>query len=453
MVGSFVGRHDELAALDRHLAAARTGQGQLVAVRGRRQAGKSRLVTEFVKRAVVPSLFYTASRQASLAEDLDRFVADVGRDSDLPDRELVSGGAFAAWEPALRALAATLPPGRPSVVVLDELPWLLQRDPGLEGTLQKLWDRVLEPLPVLLILIGSDVAMMERLSEHDRPLFGRTSELVVRPFHLRDTARMLGLEQQPAAAVDAQLIAGGYPRLLQEWQRSGDQGAFLEASFTDENSSLAVLGQRVLDAEFPADVGARAVLGAIGGAGERTFTAIGGLAGQNATSLSRSLILLRDVKGVVAQDTPLSTAASREHRYRVADSYLRFWLRFCEPGMADVARGRPDLALRTLRDGWASWRGRAVEPLVREALLRRAADDPRLHGASVVGGWWPRSNNPEVDLVGADARPARRIAFVGSGRRAAGAGCARGARGRGRAAGRGVPQRVHRHGSALPGSC
>lgn len=34
-----------------------------------------------------------------------------------------------------------------------------------------MWDRTLAKLPNLLILVGSDVAMMERLAQHDRPLF------------------------------------------------------------------------------------------------------------------------------------------------------------------------------------------------------------------------------------------------------------------------------------------
>jgi uncharacterized protein len=38
-----------------------------------------------------------------------------------------------------------------------------------------------------------------------------------------------------------------------------------------------------------------------------------------------------------------------------------------------------------------------------------------LRGAARVSGWWPRNNNPEVDLVGVDAwpRPAS-VCFVGS---------------------------------------
>jgi hypothetical protein len=36
-------------------------------------------------------------------------------------------------------------------------------------------------------------------------------------------------------------------------------------------------------------------------------------------------------------------------------------------------------------------------------------------GTAVVGGYWTRTNDPEIDLVGADRGPvAKRITFVGS---------------------------------------
>jgi hypothetical protein len=99
----------------------------------------------------------------------------------------------------------------------------------------------------------------------------------------------------------------------------------------------------------------------------------------------------------------------------VADQYLRFWLRFVEPSLGDLQRGRGDLALTRVTRDLAEYRSRAAEPLVREALTRLAVDDPALAGAGTVGGWWTRSNAPEVDLVGIDTSESPpRVAFVGS---------------------------------------
>jgi hypothetical protein len=98
----------------------------------------------------------------------------------------------------------------------------------------------------------------------------------------------------------------------------------------------------------------------------------------------------------------------------VADPYLRFWLAFLEPHMAEVERMRGDLTLARIEKQWASWRGRAVEPLVREALARLLPDGG-LPAAPTIGGYWTRGNDVEIDIVGADRGPvAKRLLFLGS---------------------------------------
>lgn len=92
----------------------------------------------------------------------------------------------------------------------------------------------------------------------------------------------------------------------------------------------------------------------------------------------------------------MPTAPSRGRRYRVADLYLRFWLHLLGPSAEEIERGR------------------AVEPLIREALVRVLPDD-RLPAAPAVGGYWTRTNDVEIDVVGADRAPvAKELFFVGS---------------------------------------
>jgi AAA+ ATPase superfamily predicted ATPase len=380
-------------------------------VRGRRQVGKSRLVTEFSRRAGAPVLFSTASRQASVRDDLDRFAADAARESDLPGAALFDGAAFPHWEAALRTVAAALPTDGPAVVVLDEFPWLLESDPGIDGALQKMWDTVLESRPVLLVLIGSDLAVMEALSTHGRPLFGRAAESVVRPLHPADTADLLGVP--PADAFDSQLVTGGYPRLLLERRRQPDLDSFLAAQLDDENSPLITTGERIIAAEFPASSRAVDVLSTIG-SGEDRFTTIAAASGVAQAVLARALRTLVEQKRVVALHEPVSLRPRRDPRYRLADPYLSFWWRFLRPRIDDVARGRGDVVLRRWREAWPSYRGGAVEPLVREALARMAGRGV-VPAAEHVGGWWTRTGDVELDVVGVDRWPkARRIAFVGS---------------------------------------
>jgi hypothetical protein len=82
------------------------------------------------------------------------------------------------------------------------------------------------------------------------------------------------------------------------------------------------------------------------------------------------------------------------------------------PGNVTVEEG--DLVVARIREGWSAYRGRSVEPLVRESIFRILPDE-RFGDAQYVGGYWTRKGDVEVDLIGAEkkVRP-RRFAFVRS---------------------------------------
>jgi AAA+ ATPase superfamily predicted ATPase len=253
---------------------------------------------------------------------------------------------------------------------------------------------------------------MSALTEYDRPLYGRpTLEMVVQPFGPHETAEMLDLPS--ADAIDAQLVLGGFPQITQEWRPGMSMWDFLGEQLSNPTSPFIVGGERILSAEFPEEVRARQVLATIG-SGERTFTTIQRRADIHETTLQRALEVLVGQKRMVSAERPLSSRPSRETHYAVADSYLRFWLRFVGPHIPEIERGRGDLAVARIREGWSAYRGRAVEPLVRESVFRMLPDE-RFGNAQYVGGYWTRKGDVEVDLVGAEekVRP-KRVAFVGS---------------------------------------
>jgi AAA+ ATPase superfamily predicted ATPase len=411
---AFIGRRNELDTLtnllaDVHAAAGAGRPGQCLLIRGRRRIGKSSLAEAFIDRAAVPSVFFTAAGAASDVE-LETF-ADAIASSDLPERSVFEDATPGNWSAALRQLAGILPDDRESVVIIDEVPYLMERVDAFEGILQRAWDRELSRKPVLLILIGSDLSMMEALSSYGRPFHQRGREMILGPLNPAEVGQMLHLE--PAEAFDATLVTGGLPLICAAWRPGIDLGQFLSSELTNPVSPLLVSAERSLAAEFPDSAMAGAVLSAIG-SGERTFTNIARAAGGvSHTTLTRALDVLVH-KRLVAAELPLSTRASKERRYRVTDPYLRFWLTFIGPYLAEIERLRGDLTLARAKAGWTSWRGRAVEPLLRESLARLLPDDV-LPSAPVVGAYWTRSNHVEIDIVGADREPvAKHLLFLGS---------------------------------------
>ena len=416
MLTSFVGRTTELALLRKRLdRVVDSGRGVAVAIRGRRQVGKSRLVQEFCDQSGLPSLFFVATRGRSSVEAASDFVTEL-RQSDLPrDPELVP--SVTNWPDAFRALAAALP-DRPAIVVLDELPWLAEQDEIFDGALQTAWDRLLANRSILLLLLGSDLHMMQRLTAYDRPFYGRADNAVLGPLNPAETGAALGLDD--ADAVDAHLVSAGLPGILAAWPDGLPALDYLERECADPFSPVFGVPESALLAEVPEPDQARRVLEAIG-SGDRTYANIAATAGSRSGAvpsgtLSPLLHKLAEEKQIVAIDHPLAIRQGKPALYRVADSNLRLYLAMLRAAAELARRGRSAAAFRLVERRWTTWRGRAVEPLVRESLeLAALSGELPWPSVGAVGGWWNRQFDPEIDLVGADTSPvATEIVFAGS---------------------------------------
>lgn len=412
----FVGRKAELALLHKRLAGiTASGTGAALAVRGRRQVGKSRLAQEFCDRAGVPYVFFTATKGASPVEAITAFLAELSSSSVPRDPGLVPAEPTASWPDAFRVLASVLPDS-PVVVVLDELPWLAEQDEIFDGALQTAWDRLLSRRPVLLLLLGSDLHMMKRLTAYDRPFFGRADNLLLGPLNPAEVGGAVGL--QAADAIDAYLLSGGLPGILRSWPDGVAALEFAVGECADPASPLFGVPEAALLAEFPAPDVTRRVIEAVGG-GNRTHANIAAEAGSRAGAIPSGTLtpILRRLvedKHVLAMDEPLSVRVTKPALYRVADTSLRFYLAIGRAAHELSRRGRVAAAATLINRRWASWRGRAVEPVIREALSLAAADLPWPE-ATAVGAWWNRGFDAEIDLIGADRAPvARKLWYAGS---------------------------------------
>jgi len=357
MTTGFVGRKRELALLQKRLAAiAASGAGTALVIRGRRQVGKSRLAQEFCDRAGVPYLFFTATKGASPVEAITAFLAELS-DSTIPrDQGLVPEEPTASWPDAFRVLASVLPDS-PVVVVLDELPWLAEQDEIFDGALQTAWDRLLSRRPVLLLLLGSDLHMMERLTAYDRPFFGRADNLLLGPLDPAEVGNALNL--QAADAIDAYLLSGGLPGILRAWPDGVPALEFASRECADPASPLFGVPEAALLAEFPAPDVAHRVIEAVGG-GDRTHANIAAEAGSRAGAISSGTLTpvlrrLVEDKHVLAIDEPLSVRPAKPALYRVADTSLRFYLAIGRAAHGLSRRGRAAEAGTPINRRWASW--------------------------------------------------------------------------------------------------
>ena len=108
-----------------------------------------------------PHAFFAASEDQPSAQALAGFLSELQR-STLPiAEELAAGVRPDSWEAVLRLIATSSVSAAdskgvlPACLVIDELPWLSEQEPSIEGLLQTAWDRYLSAVPMLLVLIGS----------------------------------------------------------------------------------------------------------------------------------------------------------------------------------------------------------------------------------------------------------------------------------------------------------
>ena len=171
-----------------------------------------------------------------------------------------------------------------------------------------------------------------------------------RPVRRRRVRRLPGVRR---SAADPRRVADAAHR----------SGVPRPTRYGDPTSALLVSGERALAAEFPATVPGAVWCCAPSAPASGPSPLIARAAGGPSAGVPDSALRPADrASGPWRSACRCRPRRRRETRYAVADPYLRFWLSFLGPHLAEIERGRGDLTLDRIGPAWTSWRGRAIEP-------------------------------------------------------------------------------------------
>jgi uncharacterized protein len=323
---------------------------RIAVVYGRRRQGKSYLLRRLTD--AVGGLYHLATEQAEPVS-LRRFGDSLAAWSGL------SAGAygFGGWEQALRTATEVIAaPSRsrasrsaPSLLVLDEFPYLAQETPGLPSIVQSLYDGMGSgagdgTTSFRLLLCGSAISVMADLLSGTRALRGRAAlELRVQPFGYRDAREYWQIENLATAFAHNALVGGtpGYRELVPDPRVPEDLaqlGGWLTRNVLRPSMPLFDEARRVIheDPRIRDTAAYSSVLAAIA-AGESSPTKIGGLLGRPATSLAHQLATLTSAGFI---DRRQDLILDRRPVVTVADPMVRFHQLVIEPYLADLEAGR-----------------------------------------------------------------------------------------------------------------
>jgi AAA+ ATPase superfamily predicted ATPase len=374
----FIGREQELERLAR---LKRLAKASLVVIKGRRRVGKSTLVQEFAKgkkffslSGLPPVPGMTAQKQR------DEFGNQLSLQIGLPRL------TFSSWTDAFRFLGAQIGEEE-TVVLLDEISWIGEMDPGFLGALKTWWDQEgSKKNKLVFILCGSISTWIDKNILRSTGFFGRlTLVLHMKPLSLPESILFLkkkGFSGSMYELLKLLSVTGGIPWYLDliDPKETADKNIY-ELCFQPASQLVNEFQTLFHDLfERRGETYRKILLVLIDGM--KTQREIrhqlhweeGGALSEYLKNLVSAGFLSEHYQWSLKQGT-----ISKQKLYRLSDCFLRFQLKYVEPNRSLIEQGAYLKAATGKLPGWDSIMGFQLESLLlanREFLFKTLGIDP-----------------------------------------------------------------------------
>jgi len=394
----FVNREKELELLT---SLYRKGEFQFVPIYGRRRVGKTKLVQEFTWGK--DSIYFLADMVAEKEQlkNLGREVAEYTGDTILKER------GFADWYQFF--LYVKEKAGRYLVLAIDEFPYLVASNKAISSIFQKGIDEYLKDSPVMLLLLGSSVGMMEKeVLSYRAPLYGRrTGSLEVKPLSFFDIGKFF-----PGQSFDFYLslysVFGTIPAYLEKVDPSVGIFENIRALILKKGSYFSNEVEFLLREELREPRNYFVILRSIAG-GKRKLGEIMNDTGFEKSMLSRYLDILMSL-GFVEKEIPVTEKRphkSRSGLYKIKDRFINFWFKFVFSNRSRLEIERTDHVLEAIRAEFERFMSENYEEVTQSVCIEMMKKG--MLNFTRIGRWWRK--NEEVDIVAIDE--GNRVLYMG----------------------------------------
>jgi len=380
MIWRFHDREPELEFLRRKFESLR--RGELIILYGRRRIGKTELVKQFLQEVGGIYLYVDYCEPREL---LRLFSKDV-REQTGEFVEFGDWDAFFEWLSTKRA------------VVIDEFQRLHSISRLALTRLQRWWDEVLNSKPLMLILVGSSIGMVERVAAGPTaPLYGRaTSRLKLEPFPYSEV-RKIFRELPERRRIEIYGIFGGTPHYLRFVDPQKSLLDCMREIVLERGSVLFEEPPSLLRMELREEARYNSILAAIS-RGRRTVKEISDATGIEPSKLVYYLQVLKDLLDLLEVRKPIF-GKEKMSRYYLKDNFFNFWYAYVFRNRSRLERGEVEPVVREIERELDTYMGPVFEDVVRELLARYNGRSIKGYQLSFeeIGSWWDRSGN-EIDI-------------------------------------------------------
>jgi uncharacterized protein len=390
MVQLFFDREQELQFLEKHYE---TQTAELIVLYGRRRVGKSELTLNFSKNK--PHIYFLADRrpETQLIQELKHEMSRYLQDESFEKLALTDWAElfveFTKWNKNQQA-----------VVIIDEFPVLIETNRAIPSIFQKIWDQNLKNTHIMLILLGSSIAMMEtEVLNHKSPLYGRrTAQWKLQPLKLTDTKPFYP-KYDLETLVQVYGCLGGVPAYLLKFSDQAEFWENVEQKILSKGEFLYQEADFLLREELREPRNYAAILQAIA-LGASTYGEIVNQTGLERSMLSKYLSILEDLSFVRRVYPVAAKVKPRKGQYGIADNYLNFWFKYIFPNRIDLEAGNTKYVLNKIRKDYNDYLGHVFEQMVLDLLKEVQKKSSLPFAFSEIGKWWYKDT--EIDIVATD---------------------------------------------------
>lgn len=364
-MSNFVGRKRELKRLNLLFSQNRSS---IVVIKGRRRIGKSRLVSEFSKLKACRFLTFTGldpTQDVNPQQQLDHFANQLCLQLSIPNV------TFNDWNDAFNTLTYHLNES-PTVILLDEISWLGDKDPTFVGKLKAWWDQKISlKTNIMIILCGSVSTWIEENIINSTALFGRISLiLTLDPFSLPESYEYLRRRGYKGSIYDIYkilAITGGVPWYLEQIDPQQMALQNIKQLCFTAGGLLVDEFNRIMNDLFTKKGGVyKKILEALKDGAKNQFDIRRSINYGNSGTISMYMEHLI-ISGFVKRHAQWSLKTGRlgkQSLYSICDPYIRFYLKYIQPRLQQITDNKLEsLDIATL-PGFDTMLGLQIEILL-----------------------------------------------------------------------------------------